>query len=371
MHTEMLQEKLNKKGDVYIPDGEYFISRSLVIYDNTRLSLAMNAVIKLVDGANCVMLKNSLCRVGENCNITVEGGIWDGNNLGQKRGKQEDGRPYYMGMVFLFDGVRNLTIKDVMVKDPNAYAMTLKGVEDFTVENITFDFNMKTLNMDGVHVQGPAKNGYIRNIKGATNDDMVALNCDDGYDDGEKSVISQGEIQNIVIDGLFAENGYTGIRLLSCGSKMTNISIRNLFGTYRFHGISFTHHNIIPGAPIWFDNIDISNVYCSKPPQDAIKDKTCIETLDSFYGQGTHDLAVTSTPIILFAEGVVCGSVSIKHLHRDEYAETKAYTIQIEKNVKVERLILHDLSQRWHIGEEQPLILNEGDVACFENKNMY
>ena len=369
MHTGFLQEKLNKRGDVYVSAGEYSISKPLVIYDNTRLILEMNAVIKLADGANCVMLKNSLCRAGENCNITVEGGTWDGNNLAQKRGKQEDGKPYYMGMALLFDGVRNLTIRNITIKNPNAYAMTLKGVKDFTVENVTFDFNLRTLNMDGVHVQGPAQNGYIHNIKGATNDDMVALNCDDGYDDGEKSIVSQGDIKNIVIDGVFAENGYTGIRLLSCGSKMTNISIRNIFGTYRFYGISFTHHDIIAGAPVWFDNIDVTNVYCSKPPRESIKDTACIETLDNFYGKGTHDWAVGSAPIIWFAEGIVCGTVSISNLHRDEYAETKAYTVQIEKNVKIEKLTIKNATQRWHKDEEQPLIWNEGQVDIFEQKD--
>lgn len=350
---------LDKGGEVYIPDGNYTISDTLVIGDNTRLTLGHNAVIRLADNSNCIMLRNRLCSVGVNRRITVSGGTWDGNNAAQEKGKP-DGKPYFMGILMRFIGVEDLKISDVCIKDPERYAMQIMNADRFTVENITFDYNMLKNCMDGVHVQGWAKNGYIRNIKGATNDDLVALNCDDYHDDGEKHICSKGDIENITVDGVYAENGYTAIRLLSCSSRLRNISIRNVFGSYRCNGISFTHHNIFPGAPVWMDNIDISNVYCTKPYGKV--EQKFIDGMDNIYGKGCYDMVVKKHPVIWFAKGVTCGNVSLSNIHRDEFAVTEAPTIKIDEDVRIEKLTITNADQRFHNCPELPLIVNNSTV---------
>ncbi len=83
--TSMLQSMLDQRGEVKIPGGVYTISKPLVIYDDTKLSLSHDTVIRLADGSNCVMLKNQACQTtGKNHHILVEGGMWDGNNKGQE-----------------------------------------------------------------------------------------------------------------------------------------------------------------------------------------------------------------------------------------------------------------------------------------------
>jgi len=365
MDTKKLQEMLDKRGDVYIADGNYTISDTLLIHDNTKLTLAHNAVLKLAENSNCVMLQNSLCSVGINRHITVSGGTWDGNNAAQEKGKP-DSKPYFMGNLMRFIGIEDLCIHDVCIKDPERYAMQIMNADRFTVENITFDYNMLKNCMDGVHVQGSAKNGYIRNIKGATNDDLVALNCDDYHDDGEKRICTKGDIENITVDGIYAENGYTAVRLLSCSSKMRNISIRNVFGSYRCNGISFTHHSIFPNAPVWFDNIDISNVYCTKPHGEV--EQKYIDGLDNIYGKGTYESALKTYPILWFAKGVKCGSVSLSNIHRDEHAITQAPTIQIDRDVEIEKLTLANIDQRFHSCDEVPLLVNNGKVVLMKNE---
>lgn len=361
--TAWLQSQLDKRGEVQIPGGEYIISKPLIIYDNTKLSLAFDAVIRLADGSNCVMMRNEACQTsGKNHHILVEGGTWDGNNKGQEPDTRPEGKPYYFGVVMRFEEIEDLTVRDITVKDPSRYAVQIKNTDRFTVDNMTFDYNMYQKCMDGVHVQGWARNGMIRNIKGATNDDLVALNCDDCYDDGEKRNISQGFIENIVIDGVYADNGYTAIRLLSCGSYMKNIKIRNVFGTYRLYGISFTQHDIVPGAPVWFDNIDIDGVYCAKQPQYPPVDPKFIEGIDRHYRIGSHDKCIRRNPIIWFAEGVTCGNVSIANVHRDEYTVTEAHTVQIDPNVKIGKLVLQNVTQRFHNCPEVPMMKNDGDV---------
>ena len=362
-NTAELQQLLDKCGDVFFESGEYVISNTLVIHDHTRLTLAQDTVIHLADHACCLMLKNDCCyKNGSNHHIIVEGGTWDGNNIAQTRGKVHTDKPYNMGVVMRFENVFDLTVRDLVIKDPESYAMQFRFVDRFNVENITFDYNMKKLNMDGVHINGPARNGVIRNIKGATNDDLVALNCDDGYDDGEQLICTKGNIENITVDGLFADNGYTAVRLLSCGSTMRNISIKNIFGTYRFYGISFTHHNIFPGERYSFDNIFVENMFCAKPPNGLTVDPEIIDVIDNKYGQGTYERAIMTSPIIWFENGVYCGNVTFSGISRIEEAETQAPTILIDPNVHIDHLVIKNAFQKFVNSPEVPLVVNHSTV---------
>ncbi|MBR2353240.1 MAG: hypothetical protein IKA76_01900 [Clostridia bacterium] len=363
---QMLQSLLDRGGEIHIPDGVYTIDETLVIGDNTHLVLSYNTVIRLADNSDCIMMKNSYqAGGGVNHRISVEGGTWDGNNVAQHSDTKPEGKPYFFGVILRFENVEDLTVRDVTFKDPSRYAVQILCADRFTVENITFDYNMYERSMDGVHVQGWARNGMIRNIKGATNDDLVALNCDDYYDDGTGRTVSQGNIENVEVDGLYADNGYTAVRLLSCGSRMRNIKITNVFGTYRCYGISFTHHNIVEGAPVWMDQIDINGVYCTTPPQDPPVDRKFVEGIDRFGRVGTHDRCVQHYPIIWFAKGVTCGTVSIANVHRDEETVTEAHTVQIDENVRIEKLILSNVTQHFRNAPEMPLILNQGTVETF------
>lgn len=361
--TAYLQNLLDKGGNVVFPSGEYVISDSLKIHDNTKLSLAPDTVIKLADHACCTMLMNDQCgKEGANRRITIEGGVWDGNNLMQQRGKIYPDKPYFFGVVMRFEGIYDLTLRDMVIKDPDAFAFQLRFADRFTVENITFDFNMAKPNMDGVHLNGPARNGFIRNLKGATNDDLVAINCDDGYDDGEQFTKTMGDIENIEVNGLFADNCYTGVRLLSCGSVLRNVSIKNIFGTYRFYGVSFTHHSTFPDMTSWFDGISIQNVFCSKMPQTPPVDQRCIETVDKTFGEGIHAWAIKHAPIIWFEEGVKCGNVFISNINRIEEAITEAPTIQIDENATIDNLCITNVFQKFVNCEEVPLIVNNGNA---------
>ena len=359
--TLKLQVLLEKCGDVYFPSGTYTISDTLVIHDNTKLTLAQDTVIRLADHACCFMLKNDKCgKDGSNYNITVEGGIWDGNNMAQERGKVYADKPYFFGIVMRFEGVFDLTVRSLTIKDPESYVMQLRFVDRFTVENITFDYNMKKTNMDGVHVNGPSRNGIIKNIKGATNDDLVALNCDDGYDNGEKAIKTKGDIENIQVDGLFADNGYTAVRLLSCGSTLKNVSIKNIFGTYRFYGVSFTHHNVFPGEPSWFDGIFIENVFCSKASRNHESYSAYCKAVDKAYGEGITDRAVKNAPVIWFEGGVNCGNIVVSNINRIETEDTEAPMIQIDENAKIDNFRIVNAYQNFVNCEDVPLIVNKG-----------
>ena len=164
------------------------------------------------------------------------------------------------------------------------------------------------------------------------------------------------------MDGLFADNGYTAVRLLSCGSTMRNISIKNIFGTYRFYGISFTHHNIFPGERSSFDNIFVENMFCAKPPNGLTVDPEIIDVIDNRYGQGTYERAIMTSPIIWFENGVYCGNVTFSGISRIEEAETQAPTILIDPNVHIDHLVIKNAFQKFVNSPEVPLVVNHSTV---------
>ena len=245
-----LQKMLDAGGEVLIPAGRYEIEKPLEIGEGTRLFLGQGTVIRLADGANCPMLINRIAEGKKyTSDFTVEGGIWDGNNVGQ--GSKE--------LVMMFTGVKNFRIRNLTVKDPGGFCIMLTDSERYTVEDIIFDCNNATLNEDGLHVNGYSKDGYIHNLKGHTNDDMVALNADEGEFTGPEN-----DIENITIDGIYGGgNGWTGIRLLSRVAHVKHITIRNLYGAYKFNAVSFTHWHHHPDNFGFFDDIVLENIHAS------------------------------------------------------------------------------------------------------------
>ena len=348
-----VQSLLDKGGYVYIEGGTYVITKPLIIRADTELVLAPDTVFVLADKANCAIIENaSLNFKGErrDKNITVRGGIWDGNNANQVRRSREDRfrlthyeDDFYYGILMRFVGVDNFRICDITVKNPESYAMLLCATDGFTVENINLDYNLLRVNMDGIHIQGPSKNGSVKNIRGTTNDDLVALNCDDTY----ACEITRGSIENVLIDGLYSENGYTGVRLLSSGSKMQNISIRNVFGTFRYYGVSFTHHSIHPGERVWFDNILLDGIFVSKP-------------------EGLEDEFERANPVIWFESGIRAGSVAIQNVFRTQSAESPAPTVKLTGDIQINRLTLKNINESL-IGRSSHL---EIDKTCIKEFNL-
>lgn len=343
--TQKIQEMLDRRGDVYIPDGLYIIDEPLVIYDNTHLRLAKNAVLRLADNANCEIIINEKLARGYNENITVEGGTWDGNNINQTRYAQPFNvwptkfePDHYFGVFMRFIGVRNLRVCNLTVKDPNAYSMQLAMVHHFTVENIYFDQNLKYGWTDGVHVNGPAKDGLIRNIRGITNDDMIALNTDDCFE----TEISCGNIEDVCIDGVYSENGYTGVRLLSCGHSLHNVQIRNIFGDFRHYVVSFSHHNVHPGAPCLIDNITIDGIFAKKTNAD-------------------NDYA-----IVYFAKGSYTTRATLRNIHRVENRSTVASNVKVDDGAVVDKLLIDDMTLTYTEGSGPDMIVNDGVIKEFK-----
>jgi hypothetical protein len=254
---------------VYLPapPKHYLISKPLRIHSNQTLQLDRFTVIRLKDRSDCLMITNDDHDRG-NENIALVGGVWDMNNEGQSlcdyqktRNWQGEYAPArYLGVLLRFNRVKRLMLRGLTLKDPVTFSTQLGNLHEFTIEDITFDHNLKRTNMDGIHVHGNSRHGRITNLKGATNDDLVALNADDGG----IFEMSRGAIEDVAVDGVWSEDGYTAVRLLSAGSPLRRIRLANIFGTYRYNVVSFTNHRVHPGSESTFEDISIRGLFCAK-----------------------------------------------------------------------------------------------------------
>ena len=71
---------------------------------------------------------------------------------------------------------------------------------NFIIQDIEF----KDVNRDGIHVEGPAYDGLIRDIRGRTGDDMIALNAWDWTN----SSLTFGSIYNVIVEDIKCDPGY-------------------------------------------------------------------------------------------------------------------------------------------------------------------
>ncbi len=340
-----------------VPPRHYLISRPLKMHSCQTLTADRNAVIRLADHAHQHMLTN-VDHASGNTNITVLGGIWDGNNEHQTC-EYHQGKswrvPYdparYLGVLMQFNRVKNLRVANLTLKDPEMFGFQGGNLHQFTVEDITFDYNMRRNNMDGIHVHGPSRHGRIANLKGATNDDMVALNADDG----QMAELSRGPIEDIQVDGLWCENGYTAVRLLSAGSPVRRVTLTNIFGTYRTNVISFTNHKVHPGEPSTFEDILISGVFCSKA-SDA---KPATPPAEVWSG---HSQIWIDAPAVV-------SSLVIRDYHRTETA-LPVDDLHIEEGAHVENLVLSEVTLINRCGRALNILHNRGTIGQLGIQNL-
>lgn len=347
---------------VYLPPAEknYLISGTIFIHSNQELKLDRYTVIKLAANSNCSMIEDAGGKEW-NEHITINGGIWDMNsgeqapnpfhyategvNEGLKRSEYEKKINYspefdykfpgYTGFGFRFFKVKEFYFGNLTIKNPVTFGLQIAYVDDFTIENLVFDYKLGTprlWNLDGVHVEGYCKNGYIRNLKGTCHDDMVALTSDDGC---------FGPIENIVVDGLYAQNAHSAVRLLSRINPVKNIHITNVFGTFYVYGIIMSKYFEKEGRSK-FENVTIDNMYAS----------IC---------EGTADVPGNHCPLISIGAGIDLKNITISNLVRNE-THCPLPTIGIEEDSTVENLTVCNCVQTNETGQPIAFLRNEGKI---------
>ena len=185
-----------------------------------------DAEIRLVPGTDTCMVRNAHLVSGQDApipddtqpdrQIAVEGGIWTTlATSGEESNGNEHGWPVkgdgslHCHGVILLSNVRGVVVRNLVVRQSRVHAVQLSNCREFLVEGVTFEEHRR----DGIHVNGPASYGVIRNIRGVTGDDFVALNAWDW----SNTVPSFGAIHHVLVENIFGNPrgfGTDEIRLL-------------------------------------------------------------------------------------------------------------------------------------------------------------
>lgn len=366
--TAAIQELIDSSMEVSLPAPKafYLISKPLELHGNLRLKLPRYAEICLADGANCYMLKNAtvddekpriISRLFHHVNryspdapcenIEVCGGIWNFNNKNQNPNPLSSGKyepDHYTGLCFLFYNVKHLRLSSLTIKDPANFAVTLDTVSYFAVDHITFDFNDGNLyqsNMDGIHLCGNCHHGSIENLFGTCYDDTVALNAEEG---------SRGVIDHITIRGIYTENAYSAVRLLSASPEcaVRNVHISDIHGTFYHFCICFMPF-YETGKRGLFENITIENICASKSDRDLVK----FYLVHKYRKYGIID-----------TEGRLdLKNISIRNVHRREFVDSTVPTLQFAENAVIENLFLENITaENCTDTENMQFVLNRAEV---------
>ena len=229
-----MQTLFDQGGDIHIPAGRYRIGRTLLLGSRTAIHADPGAVF-LLDEQTPKREGDHLlsCRDGSH-RIGIFGGVWDGNfalpyNTKPASIFEPDG---WSGAALNFVGVTDLTLEDMEIANSVTYNLRLSRVEDFRIRHIAFSARERAFNQDGVHLGGGCRHGHIEDIravsKGQTNDDLLAINADDSVERIENRGLVRDAIEDIYVDGLFAEDCHTAIRVLSVDAPIRRVHIRNV-----------------------------------------------------------------------------------------------------------------------------------------------
>ena len=354
-----------------VPLKNYVIGKTLKIHSNQTLKLPRFALICLADRANCEMIENeNFDQFSEN--ISIDGGIWDMNHNAQWPNPyhfpDENGLSFfdkvgvgrrdfdwfrtlnvlthkaYTGHCMRFCRIKRFVLKNITIKNPVVYGVQMAYIEDFSVQDIHFEYtegSPKLWNMDGVHIEGYCKNGTVTNLKGACHDDLLAITADDAL---------YGPIENVLVDGIFAEGSHSAVRLLSHGLPVKNITIRNIYGSYYVYCIGLTKYHGGEEERGVMENIVIENVFaCS-----------C---------EGTVDVRGGRNPLLWVQKGVDVEGLGISNVYRVE-KKNPVPLLRVDSGATVKNCRLRDIYQKNELGEAIPFLQLDGEVEVAIEENL-
>lgn len=243
-----IQKVLDEAGDciVFIPEGDYRIADTLKVSSHTEIHADPKARLFHCESKpkhQGDFLISNRDTVQGNENITIIGGVWDGNYDGLNNNKPSDlfAPNAWSGAMINFQNVRNLHLQDMTVQNSVVYYVRMGGVDGFHIENICFRAKQRSFNQDGLHFHGGCRNGVVKNIvayDNETNDDFIALNADDSVARLENRDLYMGDIENITFENISAENCYTFVRMASVTSHIRNITMKNIRCGCRVYAIN-------------------------------------------------------------------------------------------------------------------------------------
>ena len=278
--TEAFRTAINENEHVYIPEGEYYLDDTVILPSNRKITADKNAFVCLTKGTKVVMFRTQhvidgtrrLVTLDEPYaeNVEIEGGVWATEyncraKYGQIGAFDNEDSMHGVHALMLFSGVKNLCIKNAVYKNTATFAVQIGRTENFLVENVEF----QNCFADGVHLNGEIKNGVVFDVKGHTEDDLVALNA---YD-WDNSTINNGLMEDVTISRIYSTGGechcmriLAGVTAESMGSidcSINNVHISYMTGvqTYKLYLQTPAYVGVPEGAKVGnIGNITFENI---------------------------------------------------------------------------------------------------------------
>lgn len=230
-NTQFIQQALDNAGHVVISQAGIYNVKRLVIKSNTVFELKAGVKLRLKDNTSDHILVNENWKstTKKDYNIEIIGGEWDGNMTTNPAtgGFQSD---LYPGIGVVLNNIQNLKIRNI-VNSGNypKYCFLIANAENVIEENIRM-----VNGSDGLHHQAPCKNIDIRNITGATHDNMIAFTIGDYTN----YVISEnGDFENITINNVYSDLSIPVMDLIrfvgdgkNGNGRSRNVTINNVIG---------------------------------------------------------------------------------------------------------------------------------------------
>lgn len=249
------------KVTVYIPRGHYLLNKSLKLHSDTTLIVADDATIELVAGCNSYFLENS-DMVNGNTNITVKGGRWIGKGATMTRTYGTTLANSYYGFGFLFYKVTHLKVTDLRIDETVAWAIAHMSCNYCEFRNI-FVWQIEGQGVNGDGITGQSSNVVIDNIRGYTNDDMIAPLAYGAQMGSNELHFEKIDTENISISNIFpmmrgtSQTWRAVAAYARAGKTIKNLNISNVFGDSYQSLIKISGHGTADG---FFKNVNVSNI---------------------------------------------------------------------------------------------------------------
>ena len=283
---------IGKSSTVTRPVSGALVDSCLVIPSNTRFLVGAGVTLRVAAGLvnPCLISNTNALANGTDSNITLEGGIWDGNSDNVTR---VDVAASEMACIHIWmQGITNLTCHDMTITNPRSWGFGIANCKRVYTDNTRFIFTCAvTVNQGGFQIQGPNSNHIIRNTYGNTYDDLVAYDCFDTtlY---TNTMAGFGPANDILIDGVTSDTATGCLHLVraqdAVNNAMSRLQIRNVSGPYYDGGIVINGGNA--GAAV-MNGVIISDVTVYPLPGK----NPALSRIH--FGNGANDVSISNVSI--------------------------------------------------------------------------
>jgi len=211
-------------GTVYLPPGRYLCG-TIAMSGDVSLHLDAGAILLASGDPSDYPEQPVLVGARGAERVSIQGrGIIDGQttgDLGRRPGHEDERMPSFRTRLVMFEECRNVRIRDVTMRNSDAWTLHLYRCEDAVVDGVTILNNFYRTNTDGINPDS-CRNVRIANCNILGGDDCICLKARDGH-----------PCEDIVVTNCNTESIATAIKLGTESSAdfrnilITNCTVRN------------------------------------------------------------------------------------------------------------------------------------------------